>query len=155
MRTGRNCNETFPDGITNGAYWYELNGKESPSTWAPSSPILIEPPRDRTTTGGMQDFNYAQTNCLEITLELSCCKYPAASELEREWANNKRSLLEYMGQVHAGVKGLVLDVNGYPIHGAEVFVEHLEQKPMRTTPRGEFWRLLVPGTYNVYVMAFG
>lgn len=27
MRTGHNCNETFPDGITNGAYWYELNGK--------------------------------------------------------------------------------------------------------------------------------
>lgn len=27
MRTGDNCNETFTDGITNGAFWYELNGK--------------------------------------------------------------------------------------------------------------------------------
>lgn len=27
MRTGNNCNETFPGGIVNGAYWYELNGK--------------------------------------------------------------------------------------------------------------------------------
>lgn len=27
MRTGDNCNETFTNGITNGAYWYELNGK--------------------------------------------------------------------------------------------------------------------------------
>lgn len=103
----------------------------------------------------MQDFNYVHTNCLEITLELSCCKYPKASELANEWQKNKRSLIEYMRQVHTGVKGLVLDVNNYPIGGAEVYVENLERKAMRTTKRGEFWRLLAPGTYNVYVMAFG
>lgn len=27
MKTGNNCNETFPGGIVNGAYWYELNGR--------------------------------------------------------------------------------------------------------------------------------
>lgn len=27
MRNGHECNETFPGGITNGAFWYELNGK--------------------------------------------------------------------------------------------------------------------------------
>lgn len=27
MKTGTDCNETFPGGITNGAYWYELNGE--------------------------------------------------------------------------------------------------------------------------------
>lgn len=103
----------------------------------------------------MQDFNYVHTNCLEVTLELSCCKYPKASELPAEWHKNKRSLIAYMQQVHAGFKGLVQDVNGYPIHGAEVFVENLERKPMRTTARGEYWRLLVPGTYLVYAQAFG
>lgn len=29
MRLGQECNETFPGGITNGAYWYELNGKST------------------------------------------------------------------------------------------------------------------------------
>lgn len=103
----------------------------------------------------MQDFNYVRSNCFELTLELSCCKYPMASELPREWQKNKRSLLEYMHQVHTGVKGLVRDVNDYPIKGAEVIVENLERKPVRTTPRGEFWRLLLPGTYHVYAVAFG
>lgn len=27
MKHGKNCEDNFPDGITNGAHWYELNGK--------------------------------------------------------------------------------------------------------------------------------
>lgn len=130
MRRGDSCNESFNGGVTNGAYWYELNG-------------------------GMQDFKYAFTNCFEVTMELSCCKYPAAQELPNEWHKNKRSLLEYMKSVHVGVKGLVRDVNGYPIKDAEIIVEHLEKKPIRTTDRGEYWRLLVPNRYLISARAFG
>lgn len=130
MRTGHNCDEVFPDGITNGAHWYELNG-------------------------GMQDFNYVNSNCFDLTLELSCCKFPNASVLPIEWANNKLSLIEYMKVVHQSVKGVVKDHNGYPLADMEVLVSGLETKPVRTTKRGEYWRLLLPGEYNVQVVGFG
>jgi hypothetical protein len=37
----------------------------------------------------MQDFNYVWYGCMEITLELSCCKYPPASELPKFWEENR------------------------------------------------------------------
>ncbi|XP_017489571.1 PREDICTED: carboxypeptidase D isoform X1 [Rhagoletis zephyria] len=130
MRKGHNCNDTFTDGITNGANWYELNG-------------------------GMQDFNYAFTNCFELTIELSCCKFPTAASLPTEWARNKRSLLQLLQLAHIGIKGLITDASGYPINDASIVVSGLEDKPMRTTQRGEYWRLLTPGIYNVQALAFG
>ncbi|KAL3271052.1 hypothetical protein HHI36_021552 [Cryptolaemus montrouzieri] len=130
MKTGNGCpNEHFSDGITNGAFWYELQG-------------------------GMQDFNYVHSNCFEVTFELTCCKFPKAETLPKEWRLNKESLLKYIEAVHWGVKGLVLDSEGNPVLDADVVVVGIDHN-VTTSNRGEYWRLLLPGTYEIYASAFG
>ena len=52
------------------------------------------------------------SNALEVTLELSCCKHPPPAQLAGYWADNRPALLAYMERVHAGVKGVITDVNG-------------------------------------------
>lgn len=131
MRSGHVCQDDFfTNGTTNGAEWYDV-------------------------PNGMQDFNYIFSNCFEISVELSCCKYPNATQLESEWRNNSSPLLNYMKQVHLGVKGVVVDsMTRDPIHKAVLQVEGI-QHTIVTTERGEFWRLLLPGTYNLTIRAVG
>jgi carboxypeptidase D len=123
------CQEHFPGGITNGAKWYDV-------------------------PGGMEDVNYLLSNCFEITLELSCCKYPTANHLEQEWAKNKEALLSYIEETHNGVHGFVKDQNGKPILDAVIHVQGIKHN-VTTAKNGYFWRLLVPGDYQVYACAKG
>uniref|UniRef100_U3JUJ6 Carboxypeptidase D n=1 Tax=Ficedula albicollis TaxID=59894 RepID=U3JUJ6_FICAL len=135
MRTGKpNCSgeegETFPDGITNGAQWYDVEG-------------------------GMQDYNYVWANCFEITLELSCCKYPLTSELPKEWENNRESLLAFIEKVHIGVKGFVRDaVTGAGLDNATIAVAGIAHN-ITAGKFGDYHRLLVPGTYSVTAFVMG
>ncbi|XP_072318667.1 carboxypeptidase D isoform X1 [Eucyclogobius newberryi] len=135
MKTGHpNCpdefQEIFKDGITNGAEWYDV-------------------------PGGMQDYNYLFGNCLEITVELSCCKHPKADELPNEWSMNRESLLAYMEKVHMGVRGLVKEaVGGSTITTASIVVEGIHHS-ITTGMYGDYYRLLLPGTYNITATAPG
>ena len=52
----------------------------------------------------MQDYNYALSGCPEMTLEISCCKYPQEHELEGYWDENRDALLIYLME---GLKGML------------------------------------------------
>ncbi|KAM6463145.1 carboxypeptidase D [Liasis olivaceus] len=135
MKTGiPNCpgeeKETFKDGITNGAQWYDVEG-------------------------GMQDYNYLWANCFEVTFELSCCKYPPAVQLEQEWQNNRESLFTFIEKVHIGIKGFVRDsVTGAGLENATIAVAGIAHN-ITTGQFGDYYRLLVPGTYNVTASVMG
>ena len=68
MHLGLPCkpgSPSFPNGTTNGAAWYPL-------------------------TGGVQDYSYVWAGTLEITVEMSCCKYPPAAELPIHWSEHRQ-----------------------------------------------------------------
>ncbi|KAI3354320.1 hypothetical protein L3Q82_018854, partial [Scortum barcoo] len=135
MHNGHPCEDLYPkeyfeDGITNGANWYNV-------------------------PGGMQDWNYLNTNCFEVTIELGCVKYPAAKELPKYWKQNQRALLQFIHQVHNGVKGTVSDIrDGTGIPNATISVEGIDHN-VTTARAGDYWRLLVPGTYSITASAHG
>ncbi len=120
----------FPGGITNGALWYVI-------------------------TGGMQDWNYRFTGCIEVTVELFNTKFPSGSWIPTLWNYNRESMLSYLECVLRGVRGLVYDRKiGSPIW-TKVFVQGNSQ-PVFTHPRvGNYHRLLLPGTYNLAFTAPG
>lgn len=125
----------------------------------------------------MQDYNYVWAQCLELTLEVSCCKFPPAHQLPALWAANREALLAFIKQVHlgqylsvpldptgihtgpspllsvsAGVKGQVFDGSGVPVQNAMVEVKgRKNMSPFRSDKHGEYYRLLLPGNYSFTV----
>lgn len=124
-----NDNDYFKDGITNGAAWYSV-------------------------FGGMQDYNYVDAECFEITLEISCCKYPTADRLPYFWQANKKSLVEFIKAVHMGIKGFILDKNGVGISNATINVAGRNYS-VSSAAAGDYWRLLVKGSHGITVSAPG
>lgn len=122
--------ESFENGITNGNAWYPVSGS-------------------------MQDYAYVFAGHYELTLELSCCKFPPASTLLNYWNDNKVALLTYLTEAHKGVKGIVRDHNNdLPIVKANLTILGREV-PFQTDRRGQFWRVLLPGDYVLMVKASG
>jgi len=112
----------------------------------------------------MQDFNYLASNCFEITLELSCQKFPPADQLEQFWRDNHKALYNFIWQSHEGIKGVVRNaVTGQLVAGAVVWAANMSdpkhptviRHPVTTASTGDYWRLLAPGSYNISAQAFG
>lgn len=132
MHLGEPCPSNqlqFQNGTTNGAAWYSFDGS-------------------------MSDYNYVYEGCLDVTLEISCCKFPNRSELARMWDENRQPLLAYLGEVHKGVRGMIKDDNGVPVTNATLRIADRRSK-FKTSSRGEYWRILRPGSYALEVTAPG
>ena len=52
--------------------------------------------------GGLQDYSYLYAQCLDITLEVSCCKFPAEDQLPDFWTANRPPLIAFIEQIHLG-----------------------------------------------------
>ncbi|CAH1799301.1 unnamed protein product, partial [Owenia fusiformis] len=124
-----NCDWNFTDGISNGADWFYVKG-------------------------GMQDYNYVKFGVFEITIEMECCKYPDYSKMDDFWHENLPSFMNSWKNIHRGIKGIISDSRGNPVPNARVYIDS-RKHPFRSTTQGEYWRILLPGTYNIRVKASG
>ncbi|XP_077510478.1 carboxypeptidase M-like [Amblyomma americanum] len=133
MHLGLGCSKdgtvAYPNGTVNGATWYAFSG-------------------------GMADYNYMWDGCMDVTVEMACCKYPPRSELAHYWEENKPALLAYLDEVHRGVRGIVKDENGSPVANASLKISN-RRVGFKTSSRGEYWRILRPGQYTLEVSATG
>ncbi|KAI8473598.1 MAG: hypothetical protein J3K34DRAFT_410576 [Monoraphidium minutum] len=128
----------FPGGITNGAQWYDIYG-------------------------GMQDWKYTTAGAMELTLEVSQDKWPAASTLGAIWDQNRDAMIALAtAAAFGGARGRVTaEGSGAPLAAT------LVAKP--ATPNGYgppvpfyaskgagfYARPLAPGKYTLVASAPG
>jgi hypothetical protein len=103
----------------------------------------------------MQDWNYNWNGCFEVTIEISEEFQPPASEIPQYWLENRESMINYLEQVHTGVRGVVLDQETLEPVAARIHVDDNETVVYSDPDRGDFYRLLESGNYNLIVEADG
>ncbi|HTY08671.1 MAG TPA: M14 family zinc carboxypeptidase, partial [Candidatus Edwardsbacteria bacterium] len=114
----------FTNGITEGGSWYIVRGS-------------------------LQDWSYNTGGGLEITVECSADKWPAASTLPGYWNDNKNSLLYFIRKCGEGIGGVVTDsASGLPLNGVTVTVAGTG-KAITTDVPGDYHRMLTSGTYSL------
>lgn len=119
----------FPQGITNGAQWYIVNG-------------------------GLQDWVYAYNGAFDITIEVSDIKWPNASTLDSYWNLNQESILSYIEAVQKGIHGTVTNAMGQPLDATiQINTPGID---IKTDPDvGDYHRMLLPGTYTLTAISSG
>lgn len=84
-------------------------------------------------------------------MEIGCCLIPPASELPKIWDDNKNSLIEFTHAANIGVKGIIKYQNGQPAR--YIGVRFGPREPIfKTSEIGEYFALILPGTYNMSLL---
>ncbi len=116
--------DDFDNGITNGYAWYSI-------------------------AGGRQDYmNYFQ-HCREVTIEISNENFPQNPFLY--WAYNRQAIINFISQSLTGICGTVCCQNQEPLRAKIEIPErdHDNSFVYSESQTGRFFRLLLPGTYNL------
>jgi carboxypeptidase D len=125
-------------GIVNGASWYEVSSSMQVGSFR-ISPI----------SNLLQDWMFVYGNCFEVTVEMNCVKFPKASELYDLWNEHKFALLHFIDQIHHSIHGFITDEQtGFGIWNASILIGPKE-KVVHSYKYGDYWRLILPGTYEV------
>ncbi|XP_022133691.1 carboxypeptidase SOL1 isoform X2 [Momordica charantia] len=113
--------QEFQGGITNGASWYPIYG-------------------------GMQDWNYIQGGCFELTLEITDNKWPPADELATIFEYNKLSMLNLVASlVQTGIHGRIFSSDsGRPLP-ATITLKGIDYSVKASQRFADYHRLAVPG----------
>lgn len=121
---------SFPNGVVIGWEWY-------------------------ITHGSIQDWRYHWHGDIDFTIEVSDTKWPAYSQMDGFWDDNRDAMLWYMSRTLIGISGLVTDADtGTPLDATVDVIEI--GKSIRTDQSiGDYHRLLDPGTYTLQVEALG
>lgn len=79
LDTNRYCNQQEDEigTVIRGADWYEI-------------------------VGGMQDYAYLNYGTIDMTMEISCCKYPNENLLLAYWNSNRDAMVELLLQAQRG-----------------------------------------------------
>ena len=100
----------------------------------------------------MQDYNYWMHGCYELTIEVSCCKYPNPDKLPILWSDNKNSLISYLKLANTGIRGIITFFNNQPAANLSIQINSIEPI-FKTSSTGEYYRILLPGNYKLKVLA--
>ena len=104
--------------------------------------------------GSTKDFGYGALGAISWSVEISLSKQPPASQIVPYYLKNKQSMLEMVEYSGYGIRGTVTDANtGEPVP-ATIYVNNMF--PVHNDPvAGDFHKFLVPGQYNIKVIANG
>ena len=104
--------------------------------------------------GSTKDFGYGAVGAISWSVEISLSKQPPASQIVPYYIKNKPAMLTMTEYAGYGIRGTVTDaVSGLPV-SATVFISNFF--PVSNDPAiGDFHKFLIPGVYQVKIIANG
>ncbi len=107
---------------------------------------------------GRQDYMNYFHHIKEATIEVSETKTLSSSQLPTYWNFHRKALINYIGEVHKGMHGMVVDsVTRQPLR-ALITVQNYDYDSSNVFSRaghGDFYRMLLAGRYTITASASG